>query len=70
MAGSSAVTLPIEDSTLQSSHDDYECSECFGMYREDKEMGNGVEWVQCGCGQWIHEECISNTVISSDGTEI
>ena len=69
MAESSVVTLPIQDSTLQSSHDDYECSECFGTYREDKEMGNGAEWVQCGCGQWIHEECISNTVIGSDCTE-
>jgi len=27
-------------------------------------MGNGAEWVQCGCGQWIHEDCIDKTVIT------
>ena len=33
-------------------------------------MGNGAEWVQCGCGQWIHEDCIGDsTVVGSDGTE-
>ena len=37
------------------------------MYKEDIEMGNGA---QCGCGQWIHEDCIGgSTVIGSDGTE-
>ena len=57
----------MQDSVPQSSpDDDYECSECFGIYKEDKEMRNGAEWVQCGCGQWIYEDCIGNTMISSD----
>ena len=49
--------------------DDYECSECLGTYSEDIVIGNGAEWIQCGCGQWIHEDCIVNTMIGSDGTE-
>jgi len=32
-------------------------------------MGNGTEWVQCGCGQWIHEDCIDKTEIGGNGTE-
>ena len=57
-------------SALQHTPDDYyECSECFGTYKEDKEMRNGAEWIRCGCSQWIHEECISNTLMGSDGTE-
>ena len=68
VARSSVVGEP-SSSTLQPSPDDYyECSECFGTYKEDKEMRNGAEWIRCGCGQWLHEECISNTVMGSDGT--
>ena len=77
VARSSVVEEPssTQSSTLKPSPDDYyECSECFGTYKEDKEMRNGAkrngaEWIRCGCGQWIHEECISNTVMGSDGTE-
>ena len=45
-----------------SPDDEYQCSECFGTYDEDKEMGNGAEWVQCGCGQWIYEDCIGGSI--------
>ena len=61
--GSSKVT---NDFSLD---DDYECSECLGTYREDIVIGNGAEWIECGCGQWIHEDCVVNTMIGSDGTE-
>ena len=30
--------------------------------KEDIDMGNGAEWIQCGCGQWIHEDCIDVTI--------
>ena len=54
----SIVTLPMQDSVPQSfPDDDYEYSECFGTYKEDKEMRNGAEWVQCGYSR------IGNTVI-------
>ena len=39
------------------------------MYKEYKEMGNGAEYVG-GCGQWIHKDCVGNTVVGSDGTEL
>ena len=52
------------------SPNEYECSECLGTYSEDMAMGNGAEWVQCGCGQWLHEDCIDKTEIGSDGIEL
>ena len=52
-----------------SSDLDYQCSECFGTYKEDIDLGNGAEWVQCGCGQWIHEDCIDKSVTGEDGIE-
>ena len=39
------------------------------VHKEDIDLGNGVEWVQCGCGQWIHEDCIDKSVTGEDGKE-
>ena len=50
----------VKDSIL-SPENDYECTECLGTYNDDITLGDGVEWIQCGCGQWIHEECIVYT---------
>ena len=64
------LASPIQDCVCSSPDDEYQYSECLGTYKEDKEMGNGAEWVQCGCGQWIHEDCIGgSTVVGSDATE-
>jgi len=49
--------------------DEYECSECLGTYQQDVEAGNGAAWVKCGCGQWIHDECIYQSVTGEDGKE-
>ena len=39
----------------------------FGDVQKDEETGNEADWVQCGCGQWIHEDCIGgSTVVGSD----
>ena len=43
---------------------DYECSECLGRDIAEK---NGAEWIRCGCGQWIHEDCIDQAVPEKDG---
>ena len=32
-------------------------------------QGTGVEWVQCGCGRWLHEECIDSVIQDADGQE-
>ena len=40
--------------------------ERLGMYKKIKK-GNEAEWVQCGCSQWIHEDCIDgSTVVGSN----
>ena len=58
----------VKDSILRPEND-YECTECLGTYNDDITLGNGAEWIQCGCGQWIHEECIVDTMTGDDGTE-
>ena len=37
---------------------DYECWKRLGSFQQGIAEKNGVEWVKCGCGQWIHEDCI------------
>jgi len=48
---------------------DYECSECLGSYQQDVDANNGAEWVRCGCGQWIHEDCIDQVLTGTDGKD-
>ena len=46
---------------------DYECCECFGTFEEDIILGNEAEWAQCGCGRWIHADCIHETAMDENG---
>ena len=52
-----------------SNSTDTECCECSRTYNEDVRQGTGVEWVQCGCGRWLHEECIDSVIQDADGQE-
>ena len=46
-----------------------ECCTCFGMYDKDMEEGNGREWLNCTCGRWLHDDCVSNEVdLEEDAT--
>ena len=44
-----------------------QCCACFGLYKDD--IGTGLEWLQCSCSRWIHEECVDNVVRGEDGEE-
>ena len=46
---------------------DYKCCECFGTFEEDIILGNEAEWAQCGCGRWIHADCIHETAMDENG---
>ena len=50
-AEDSVLASPLQDCVCSSPDDEYQCSECFGMYKEDKEMENWAEWVRCDYGQ-------------------
>lgn len=42
------------------------CCVCFGLYSEDV---SGVDWIECACGRWLHEECGEECVVDADGKE-
>ena len=67
---SDVTPAPSSSAVITVSGDlDYCCCECLGTYKDDIDQGNGAEWIQCGCGQWIHEECIDVTATDEDGNE-
>ena len=42
------------------------CCVCFGLYSEDI---SGADWIECGCGRWLHEECAEECVVDANGKE-
>lgn len=55
------LTLEAEDPDLEEV---WECAFCFGCYQED-----GTDWVECGCGRWVHEQCMEEVLLDSNGDE-
>ena len=51
------------------TEDSNRCCVCCQTFSEDVEMGTGVEWLQCACGLWLHEDCIIDCVTDSSGKE-
>jgi len=52
---------------IASSDGQNECCVCFEMYRGDHEVN---DWLQCACGRWLHEECITDIVHDKFGREL
>ena len=44
----------------------WQCSICYEDYDEE----DTDDWVQCGCGRWTHELCITDVVIDASGREL
>lgn len=42
------------------------CCVCYQDYSEEE----GVDWVQCPCTRWLHEDCIIDSVLDSSGKEL
>ena len=42
------------------------CCVCYDDYEEDED----VEWVQCSCSRWLHEECIIDARVDTSGKEL
>ena len=41
------------------------CCVCYEDYVQEEDM----EWVQCPCSRWLHEDCIIDTLVDSSGKE-
>ena len=47
------------------------CCMCFQTFEDDEREQSGLEWVECACSRWLHEECIEyNLSVNSRGQEL
>ena len=37
------------------------------LLEHQKSIRNRVKWTQCGCGSWIHADCISKIHVEENG---
>ena len=66
---SSSVPVDTDDTSVKDhSGAVWQCSICFENYGEEDDK----VWVQCGCGRWTHEVCISQShiIIDANGKEL
>ena len=42
------------------------CCVCYEDYIQEE----NIEWVQCPCSRWLHEDCIIDTLVDSSGKEL
>ena len=71
-----AATTSVSDEIWRSNSssteiDTNECCICFRTFEEDTMEKTGLDWVECVCGRWLHEECITYNIISdASGREL
>ena len=66
---SSTATRPKKsrvDNTSDGDIDPNICCTCFAHYDQDE---TGGDWVSCACGRWLHEDCVVDVTIDSEGKE-
>ena len=51
---------PLLETTAEIDNDN-QCCVCFDEYEE------GETWVQCSCTRWLHEDCVIDVIMDSNG---
>ena len=53
--------------------DESDCSDrcciCFQTFEEDIQQEAGVDWIQCSCTCWLHEDCIVDCITDNSDEE-
>jgi len=47
--------------------DPNKCCMYFVSYEDDVLEGAGTEWIFCKCGRWLHEDCVEDVAMDSNG---
>ena len=64
--GPSNLSETVDTTAGNTSTTVWQCSVCYEDYNEE----DTEDWVQCGCGRWTHELCITDVVIDATGREL
>ena len=69
-AAAAATPSGTSENDLNANINSDVCCVCYLTFENDQQQGNGLEWVQCVCGRWLHEECICEIDIDEQGRVI
>ena len=61
---STSCDSPSVETLVQGADEVYECAFCYGSYCAD-----GEEWVKCACSRWVHERCMEEVYLDTNGEE-
>ena len=51
--------------------DTNQCCVCYRTFADDEREETGLEWVECVCTRWLHEQCIDYDIeVDADGREL
>ena len=54
---------------IQNTEFNNQCCVCFRTYEDDQLEQTGLQWVQCVCKRWVHEDCYE-VLTDKDGREL
>ena len=63
----------VDDTEMYRTHSaesDNQCCVCFHTYEEDQLEQTGLQWVQCICKRWVHEDCYEEVLTNKNGREL
>ena len=55
---------------IQNAEFNNQCCVCFRTYEEDQLEQTGLQWVQCVCKRWVHEDCYDELLTDKNGREL
>ena len=67
----SSVAASVAHVGTESSEALIKCCVCYRTIADDEREETSLEWVECVCTRWLHEQCIDyNIEVDADGREL
>ena len=60
-----------QEGDASDDFDENQCCVCFRTFEDDLVEDTGLDWLQCACNRWLHEECIDYDIgQDADGNDL
>ena len=70
-AAAAAASVTTTGRKISEVIDKNQCCICYRSFADDEREETGLEWVECICTRWLHEECIDYDIeVDADGREL
>ena len=71
VTSSAAASVTTKGRKISEVIDKNQCCICYCSFADDEREESGLEWVECICTRWLHEECIDYDIeVNADGREL